>query len=141
MTGMGSWCSATTVSPTWRIHDSWCMCTSPTSERSAPEQKLPSAPVTTTTRSRSGSAEMARNTSRSSPNILGLAAFLRNGRFIVTVTMPPARSTCSVSMAANILTPMGFDPYRQQKRRTSDYVMVVAAVAVCVALLLWALLG
>jgi hypothetical protein len=44
-------------------------------------------------------------------------------------------------MAANILTPVGFDPYRQQKRRTSDYVMVVAAVAVCVALLLWALLG
>jgi hypothetical protein len=44
-------------------------------------------------------------------------------------------------MGPNILTAVGFDPYRQQKRRTSDYVMVAAAVVVCVALLAWALLG
>lgn len=33
------------------------------------------------------------------------------------------------------------DPYRQHRRTTADYVMVVAAVAVCVLLLVWAFLG
>jgi len=33
------------------------------------------------------------------------------------------------------------DPYRQHRRSTADYVMVVAAVVVCVLLLLWAFLG
>jgi hypothetical protein len=36
---------------------------------------------------------------------------------------------------------MGFNPYRPQKRRQSDYVLVAAAVVVCVALLVWALFG
>jgi hypothetical protein len=36
---------------------------------------------------------------------------------------------------------VGFDPYRQRKRRPSDYVMVAAAVVVCIALIAWALLG
>lgn len=35
---------------------------------------------------------------------------------------------------------MGFNPYRKQKRRTSDYVLVLAALAVVAALLLWALI-
>jgi hypothetical protein len=35
---------------------------------------------------------------------------------------------------------MGFNPFRQQQRRTSDYVFVAAAVAVMLALLLWALI-
>ena len=34
---------------------------------------------------------------------------------------------------------MGFNPFRQQKRRTSDYVLVAAAFAVVAVLLLWAL--
>lgn len=33
------------------------------------------------------------------------------------------------------------DPYRQHRRTTADYVMVVTAVVVCVLLLLWAFLG
>lgn len=36
---------------------------------------------------------------------------------------------------------MGFNPHRQYRRRTSDYVMVVAAVALCLALVAWAFLG
>lgn len=36
---------------------------------------------------------------------------------------------------------MGFNPYRQQRRRPSDYLMVAAAVAVVVALLVWAVAG
>jgi len=36
---------------------------------------------------------------------------------------------------------VGFNPYRQPRRRPSDYVMVAAAVVVVLALLLWALFG
>ena len=36
---------------------------------------------------------------------------------------------------------MGFNPHRPQKRRPSDYVMVVAALVVCAALVAWALFG
>lgn len=44
---------------------------------------------------------------------------------------PPLRNTGQV----------GFDATRQQRRRRSDIWIVVAAVAVCVLLVLWALLG
>jgi hypothetical protein len=37
--------------------------------------------------------------------------------------------------------PVGFNPYRQQKRRASDYLVVVAAFAVVAVLVLWALTG
>jgi hypothetical protein len=43
-------------------------------------------------------------------------------------------------MAATIITRMGFNPFRQQRRRPSDYVMVAAAFAIIAALLIWALL-
>ena len=33
---------------------------------------------------------------------------------------------------------MGFNPFRQQKRRTSDYVLVAAAFIVVGLLVLWA---
>lgn len=36
---------------------------------------------------------------------------------------------------------MGFNPFRQQRRRTGDYVLVAAAFIVIVALVLWAFLG
>jgi len=39
-----------------------------------------------------------------------------------------------------ILVGMGFNPFRQQKRRTSDYVYVAAAFLVAAALILWALI-
>jgi hypothetical protein len=36
---------------------------------------------------------------------------------------------------------MGLNPYRAQRRRRSDYLFVVAAVIISVALLSWALVG
>ena len=33
------------------------------------------------------------------------------------------------------------NPFRAQKRRPGDYVMVVAALLVCVALVVWAIRG
>jgi hypothetical protein len=36
---------------------------------------------------------------------------------------------------------MGFNPFRQQVRRTGDYVLVAAAFVVVTLLVLWALLG
>ena len=52
-------------------------------------------------------APTSRNTASSSSHIAPLAAFLRSGRFIVTVTIPSARSTSSVSklMLRTILRP------------------------------------
>ena len=60
----------------------------------------------------------------------------------VTVTMPPsARLTKIVSMAATILSGVGFNPYRKARRRPSDLILVAAAIVVAAALVLWALLG
>jgi hypothetical protein len=36
---------------------------------------------------------------------------------------------------------VGFNPYRKMRRRPSDYVLLVAGLAVTVALVLWALLA
>jgi hypothetical protein len=36
---------------------------------------------------------------------------------------------------------MGLNPFRQHRRSPADYVMVAAALAVCLALLLWAVFG
>jgi hypothetical protein len=36
---------------------------------------------------------------------------------------------------------MGFNPFRQQRRSTGDYVMVLAAFVVVALLILWAVLG
>ncbi len=36
--------------------------------------------------------------------------------------------------------PVGFNPFRQQRKRSSDYVMVAAAFLVVTVLLLWAAL-
>jgi hypothetical protein len=36
---------------------------------------------------------------------------------------------------------VGFNPYHPKKRTPSDYLLVVAAVVVCVALVAWAFLG
>lgn len=37
--------------------------------------------------------------------------------------------------------PVGFNPFHQQRRSSADYLMVAAALVVCLALVLWALLG
>ncbi|MEO6318934.1 MAG: hypothetical protein ABIP36_09145 [Acidimicrobiales bacterium] len=44
-------------------------------------------------------------------------------------------------MRGTILVAMGLNPFHQQRRTPADYLMVVAVVAVCVALVLWAFLG
>ena len=44
-------------------------------------------------------------------------------------------------MGGTILTAMGFNPHRQTRRGPADYVLVAAALVVCVALVAWALLG
>jgi len=36
---------------------------------------------------------------------------------------------------------MGFNPFRTHRRSAADYVLVAAALAVCVVLVLWALFG
>lgn len=36
---------------------------------------------------------------------------------------------------------MGFNPFHQQRRSNADYLMVVAALVVCAALVVWALFG
>jgi hypothetical protein len=36
---------------------------------------------------------------------------------------------------------VGLNPFRQHRRSPADIVLVAAAVVVCVALVLWALLG
>ncbi len=37
--------------------------------------------------------------------------------------------------------PVGFNPHRKQRRSPADVVFVVAALAVAVGLLIWAVLG
>jgi hypothetical protein len=36
---------------------------------------------------------------------------------------------------------VGLNPFHQQRRSNADYVMVVAALVVCLALVVWAFLG
>jgi hypothetical protein len=36
---------------------------------------------------------------------------------------------------------MGFNPFRPRRRSRADYVMVAAAMVVCIALVVWAFLG
>ncbi len=51
----------------------------------------------------------------------------------MTAVLPP-------TAAPNRIPAVGFNPYRQQRRRRSDYVFVAAAFVVVAVLLLWALL-
>jgi len=36
---------------------------------------------------------------------------------------------------------VGFNPFRQTRRSSADYVIVAAALVVCAALVIWALAG
>jgi hypothetical protein len=73
--------------------------------------------------------------------MVSLIAFFFEGRSSVMVTMPSDLAICRVSIGRTILTPMGFNPFRQQRRSTADYVMVAVAFAVIAALVAWALFG
>jgi len=46
-----------------------------------------------------------------------------------------------MATARAILAPMGFNPQRQHRRSPFDYVMVGAALAVCLGLVIWAVVG
>lgn len=37
--------------------------------------------------------------------------------------------------------PVGFNPHRQHRRSTLDYVLVAAALAICLGLVTWAVIG
>lgn len=68
-------------------------------------------------------------------------AFFFSGRSRVMVTTPAALVTLMVSMAPTIISAMGLNPYRPQRRRPSDYLFVAVGLAVVLALVLWALLA
>jgi hypothetical protein len=46
-----------------------------------------------------------------------------------------------VVIEATILIGVGFNPYRKFRARTADYLLVVAAIAVALALVAWAAYG
>ena len=59
---------------------------------------------------------------------------------------PPARVTSIVSMPPDpttgaMITAVGLNPYRQMRRRRSDYVFVAVALVVAAVLVLWAFFG
>lgn len=54
---------------------------------------------------------------------------------------PVNRPTRQPMVRARHTGTMGFNPHRQHKRSSADYVMVAAAVLVCCALVAWAFLG
>ena len=109
--------------------------------RSAPEQNAPPAPVRTTTRSSSSCGDLAEGRQQLVPH-RPLMAFFFSGRLSVIVTMPSSdRSTSIVSMRPTILAAVGFNPYTRFRARPVDYVLVVAAVLIALALVLWALPG
>ena len=68
-------------------------------------------------------------------------AFFFSGRSRVMVTTPAALVTLMVSMAPTIISAMGLNPYRPQRRRPADYLFVAVGLAVVLALVLWALLA
>jgi hypothetical protein len=45
------------------------------------------------------------------------------------------------SRPAAILAGVGLNPFRPQQRSVADYLMVLGAIVVCAALVLWAFLG
>ena len=49
-------------------------------------------------------------------------------------------ASCRHPAAPNRISAVGFNPYRRQRRRRSDYVFVTAPFVVVAILLLWALL-
>ncbi len=54
---------------------------------------------------------------------------------------PPVPTDCPWPRGEGILAAVGFNPHRQQRRTPFDYVMVAAALLVCLGLVIWAVLG
>ena len=53
---------------------------------------------------------------------------------------PRERASWSLPGRWDRIAAVGFNPFRQQRRRTTDYVFVAAALAVVAVLLIWAAL-
>lgn len=53
----------------------------------------------------------------------------------------PSVGVCTARGGGHDTGAMGFNPFRQTRRSPADYVMVAAALVVCVALVAWALVG
>jgi hypothetical protein len=47
----------------------------------------------------------------------------------------------STGLLAAILDDVGFNPFRQRRRSYADYLMVAAALVICVGLVVWAAVG
>ena len=54
---------------------------------------------------------------------------------------PLERADWSIARGVRQNRRVGLNPFRQQRRRPTDYVMVAAAFAVTAVLLIWALAG
>jgi hypothetical protein len=54
-------------------------------------------------------------------------------------SLPPSKVVTHDRCAS--LAAMGFNPFRQQRTSAFDYLMVAAAVVVCAALVVWAIVG
>ena len=108
--------------------------------------------MNTTTRSAELRA-ISPTTEPSSSHIAPLIAFFLAGRSSVIVTDaagavdPQAlvrQGSCrrrNLPSPRTILKVVGFNPYRRFRARTGDYVMVAAAIALAVALVIWAVFG
>jgi hypothetical protein len=57
------------------------------------------------------------------------------------VTLASPHTRVAPTRAPAILGAVGFNPFRPQRRSYADYVMVAAALVVCGALVIWALVG
>src|SRR3954452_3370923 len=62
-------------------------------------------------------------------------------RILVTIGDRTARVRCTEGNGSGDTERMGFNPHRQHRRSPLDYVMVGAALVVCLGLVIWAVIG
>jgi hypothetical protein len=61
--------------------------------------------------------------------------------------VPPKALECAVTLASGCDNEkgdtggVGFNPFQQRRRSPADYLMVAAALVICVALVVWAAFG
>jgi hypothetical protein len=84
-----------------------------------------------------GSAQLAAPVVCGAPGSAGTATTKRTD---LSSRAPQPRPSEATRPAA-ILGVMGFNPFRQQRRSYADYLMVGAALVVCLGLVIWALTG
>ena len=141
--GWGSRYRAMATSPMWRmLARPWASAASPMPDTSAPEQKSPPAPVSTSDPVVAAGADLAEHGEQLVPHrpVGGVLAFRpvhRDGHDPVGAFDQQRLE----AHARTILRRVGFNPYRRFRARPADYVLVVAAVVIALALVVWAFLG